>query len=59
MKKPSSKSPRATRKETKGQPESALIVLSRDEQVALWQALHEPAKLTAAQRKLSAIMRGH
>lgn len=34
------------------------IMLTRDEQVALWHALHEPVKLTAAQRKLSAIMRG-
>ncbi|MBX9788523.1 MAG: DUF1778 domain-containing protein [Pirellulales bacterium] len=35
-----------------------VIALSPDEQLALWQALHEPVKLTTAQRKLSAIMRG-
>ena len=39
--------------------QDGMIVLTRDEQIALWQALHEPVKLTAAQRKLSAIMRGN
>lgn len=34
------------------------IVLSPDEQLAFWKALNAPAKLTAAQKKLGAIMRG-
>jgi uncharacterized protein (DUF1778 family) len=34
------------------------IRLSPDEQLALWQALHAPVKLTAAQRRLGALMRG-
>ena len=33
------------------------IRLSPDEQIAFWNALHQPPKLTAAQRRLSAIMR--
>jgi uncharacterized protein (DUF1778 family) len=45
------------RREVRGARER-VIVLTADEQLALWQALHEPVKLTAAQRKLSAIMRG-
>jgi len=34
------------------------ISLSADEQLAFWQALQEPAHLTAAQEQLGAIMRG-
>jgi len=34
------------------------ICLSPQEQLALWTALHEPPKLTAAQKRLGAIMRG-
>lgn len=34
------------------------IVLSPDEQLAFWQALQAPAKLTAAQKKIGRIMRG-
>jgi len=34
------------------------ILLSPDEQFAFWQALNAPAKLTPAQRRLGAIMRG-
>src|SRR4051812_42460311 len=35
-----------------------VIRLSADEQLAFWKALNEPAKLTPAQRRLGAIMRG-
>jgi uncharacterized protein (DUF1778 family) len=35
-----------------------VIRLSPEEQLALWTALNEPPKLTAAQKKLGAIMRG-
>jgi uncharacterized protein (DUF1778 family) len=34
------------------------ILLSPDEQVAFWQALNAPSKLTPAQKRLGAIMRG-
>lgn len=34
------------------------ILLSPDEQLAFWQALEAPAKLTPAQRRLGAMMRG-
>ena len=34
------------------------ILLSPDEQLAFWQALSAPSKLTAAQKRLGAIMRG-
>jgi uncharacterized protein (DUF1778 family) len=34
------------------------ILLSPDEQLAFWQALNAPSKLTAAQKRLGAIMRG-
>jgi uncharacterized protein (DUF1778 family) len=34
------------------------IALTPEEQLAFWQALNEPAKLTRAQRRLGAIMRG-
>lgn len=34
------------------------IVLSADEQLAFWQALEQPAKLTRRQRELGRIMRG-
>lgn len=34
------------------------ISLTPDEQLAFWQALNEPVKLTDAQRRLGAIMRG-
>lgn len=35
-----------------------VIRLSPEEQLALWTALNEPPKLTSAQKKLGAIMRG-
>jgi uncharacterized protein (DUF1778 family) len=35
-----------------------VVRLSPEEQLALWTALNEPPKLTAAQKKLGAIMRG-
>lgn len=35
-----------------------IIRLTPEEQLALWTALNEPPKLTAAQRKLGAMMRG-
>jgi len=34
------------------------IQLTADEQLAFWQALQAPAKLTPAQKKLGALMRG-
>jgi uncharacterized protein (DUF1778 family) len=34
------------------------ILLSPDEQLAFWQALNTPSKLTPAQKRLGAIMRG-
>jgi uncharacterized protein (DUF1778 family) len=34
------------------------IRMTPEEQLAFWNALHEPVKLTPAQRKLGAIMRG-
>ncbi len=34
------------------------ILLSAEEQLAFWQALNAPAKLTPAQKRLGAIMRG-
>ena len=34
------------------------VSLTPDEQVAFWQALHEPSRLTPAQRQLGEIMRG-
>jgi uncharacterized protein (DUF1778 family) len=36
----------------------ATIRLSPDEQLAFWTALHRPADLTPAQRRLGALMRG-
>jgi uncharacterized protein (DUF1778 family) len=35
-----------------------VIRLSPEEQLALWTALNEPPRLTAAQKRLGAIMRG-
>lgn len=35
-----------------------IISLSAEEQLAFWQALNEPVRLTKAQRELGAIMRG-
>lgn len=35
-----------------------VLRLTPEEQVALWTALNEPPKLTAAQKKLGSIMRG-
>jgi uncharacterized protein (DUF1778 family) len=35
-----------------------IIRLSPEEQLALWTALNEPPKLTAAQKKLGSMMRG-
>jgi uncharacterized protein (DUF1778 family) len=34
------------------------IALTPDEQLAFWNALNEPPKLTVAQRRLGALMRG-
>ena len=34
------------------------ILLSPEEQLAFWQALQEPVKLTSAQKRLGALMRG-
>jgi uncharacterized protein (DUF1778 family) len=34
------------------------LILTADEQLAFWNALQEPARLTSAQRKLGAMMRG-
>jgi uncharacterized protein (DUF1778 family) len=34
------------------------LTLTADEQLAFWTALSEPARLTAAQRRLGALMRG-
>ena len=34
------------------------IVLTPEEQLTFWQALQAPAKLTPAQKKLAALMRG-
>ena len=34
------------------------IAMTADEQLAFWNALNEPVKLTPAQRRLGAIMRG-
>lgn len=34
------------------------ILLSPEEQLVFWQALQRPAKLTAAQKRLGAVMRG-
>ena len=38
--------------------EQQVIELTADEQLALWQALEAPAKLTKAQKKLAKLMRG-
>src|SRR5438128_2955231 len=35
-----------------------IIALTPDEQLAFWNALNEPPKLTEAQRRLGSIMRG-
>lgn len=35
-----------------------IIAMTPDEQLAFWNALHEPVKLTPAQRRLGAMMRG-
>ena len=37
--------------------EHAIIELAPDEQLALWQALEAPARLTKSQKKLAALMR--
>ena len=34
------------------------LALTAEEQLAFWQALNEPARLTEAQRRLGAVMRG-
>ena len=34
------------------------IVLTPDQQLAFWEALNKPVRLTKAQRRLGAIMRG-
>lgn len=36
----------------------SVVRLTPDEQLALWTALSEPPRLTAAQKRLGAIMRG-
>ncbi len=35
-----------------------ITAMTPDEQLAFWNALNEPVKLTPAQKKLSAVMRG-
>jgi uncharacterized protein (DUF1778 family) len=35
-----------------------IISLTPEEQLAFWQALNDPPKLTAAQKRLAALMRG-
>jgi uncharacterized protein (DUF1778 family) len=35
-----------------------IIALTAEEQIAFWNALNQPARLTEAQRQLGAIMRG-
>jgi uncharacterized protein (DUF1778 family) len=45
------------RREVRAASEST-VVLTPDEQLAFWQALYEPIRLTAAQRRLGAMMRG-
>jgi len=35
-----------------------VISLTREEQLAFWNALHKPPKLSAAQRRLGEVMRG-
>ncbi len=35
-----------------------ILRLTPEEQLAFWQALNEPARLTEAQRRLAALMRG-
>jgi hypothetical protein len=37
---------------------SSVIVLTPEEQIAFWTALHDPVRLTKAQRRLGALMRG-
>ena len=34
------------------------IAMSTDEQLAFWQALQEPVRLTSAQKRLGSLMRG-
>ncbi len=38
--------------------QSQTIALSSEEQLAFWNALQEPVRLTAAQKKLGSMMRG-
>jgi uncharacterized protein (DUF1778 family) len=38
--------------------EGQTIALTPDEQLAFWNALNQPVKLTAAQKKLGRVMRG-
>ena len=38
--------------------DNGVISLTRDEQLALWQALQAPRKLTPAQKRLGRLMRG-
>jgi uncharacterized protein (DUF1778 family) len=45
------------RREVQG-AEKFVIVMTPEEQLAFWNALNEPPKLTPAQKKLGAIMRG-
>jgi uncharacterized protein (DUF1778 family) len=45
------------RREVQAAQES-VIALTADEQLAFWNALNEPIKLTAAQKRLGAIARG-
>lgn len=40
------------------EPRGQTILLSGDEQLAVWQALQAPAKLTAAQKRLGKLIRG-
>jgi uncharacterized protein (DUF1778 family) len=45
------------RREIRG-AKNNVIILTPDELLAFWQALHEPPKLTAKQKQLGAMMRG-
>jgi uncharacterized protein (DUF1778 family) len=38
--------------------EQQVIALTPDEQLAFWEALNKPSRLTDAQRRLGAMMRG-
>ena len=47
----------ATAERDLGELQRSTVTLSASEQLAFWRALNEPVRLTAAQRKLGAMMR--